>query len=375
MIAFLLAACCLPAGPASTPPAPPAPAASTPPEPAPAEPAPASDAPLAITARAPQWPAGPRLLVTIAEADGCVWKVASPSGTVELARSAECPGAVVWSRELLLAKVGEATLSVPWSGGGATPVPEIPGADCLVPYPAATGKLRRVCSLPAGEGWMLDGKPVPVGSVEGWTAYGLDGMNVVPPRGDDADIHLVPWGLDAFAALYELDGGAWKRLAALPTRTDAGDTPGTSVLDPFLDEAKGFVSTPELQACCACGQDCAIDDPGTEPAAVGLKSPESVGSLPVGTGAVWFEVVFGDTPHAQAPVTYCHDAGCAQRVAWATVGDLVGIAPRGDLVLVGTEYSGAGAKVFRANVEAPVLDFPGATLAVWLPDDALPPVP
>ncbi|MEZ4321707.1 MAG: hypothetical protein R3F61_29805 [Myxococcota bacterium] len=365
----------------ATPPAPPRPApAPEPVAPAPdvaPEVAPVEDvgSVVSIQVENPSWPASPRVFSLEDQSGTCVWKVSGVDGrSVAFAKTSGCPEQVVWSSQKLVAWFGDHTLVHTWKADHTERLPTESGAaSCQAPVPAKNGELRRVC-LQYTDDWTLDGQRFPVGETEdGSMGYGLKGRTVVAPRNDGKDVFLPGIGSKAFAIVEFYGPSGWERAFAFPTMTDSEFGPGADVVEPFLG-SDAAVSTEDLQECCACGQDCAFDDDAARATKLGFTDAESVGSLEVGSGRAWFPVLFGDTPHASSPVVWCATPDCTAPVAWESVEGQLTVAPRGKHVLVGSEYSGAGARVYEAGKPTPVLAFPDATTAVWLPDGALPPL-
>jgi hypothetical protein len=225
---------------------------------------------------------------------------------------------------------------------------------------------------------------VPTWKDEGGVQYGVRGTEVVEPGAGDRDVWLPPWGMDGLVAFFDLeDDGTWTRRAVLPTRYDAGDTPGISVGGALVERA----STPswtQLRSTCASGTDCYApaawaDREGLVADLGGIQDGDSPGFLGAGTeeGGGWlFLVVFGDTPHGQGPVLWCADDECTERVPLEGVPDgQLSLDVRGGHLLVAEEYSNAAPRVYPAGEVTPVGTWPEGSVAAWLPDDGLPGLP
>lgn len=323
--------------------------------------------------------------------EGCVWKAWRAEGDARvLGHSPTCPTQILWnpdgSEVVYTTEAG--TFVAPWLRDGEAARIEPPAwpDDWLAPWiSAGNGRLRMVATVSAtaverdGQLWFEAGElSIPVVQEEtGWVTYGLKGVEVVPPDAGDRNVGLPPWGLDMIAVFVERGAdGAWTRLAALPTRWEASDTPGPDVGEP-LQRAAVWPSLSAMFAACGDGLDCSAGDLADNAELqerVGAEDADGVGFLAGDPGGVLFAVEWGDTPHAARPVFSCADAGCSAPVQLEGLDDehLLSVQPRGRYVLVADEHEGARPRLYVQGSPAPVLTLPDAVRSGWMPARGLP---
>lgn len=332
-----------------------------------------------------------RVLALHPRGDGCAWKVWGPDGKGRvLARSPACPTEILWSPDgsEVVYTTPDGTYRGPWGRKQAAEriaPPDWPTGGWTRAWIARdTGRLRQVALVPAtveergGQVVFAAGDlaiPV-VRDGEGWVSYGVRGIEVVAPGAGDRGVELPPWGTDQIAVFVEQgDDGRWTRLAALPTRWEAGDTPGDSVGGDLL-RAADWPSLSDLRP--ACGKlDCEAPEAMAERAdlqgALGVEGVDGVGFLAGDPGGVAFKLEWGDGPYPFTPVLSCADAECAAPLALEGLEANVQItvAPRGRYVLV-AEHDGGHPRLYVQGAAAPVLALPDAVSSGWVPEGGLP---
>jgi hypothetical protein len=304
--------------------------------------------------------------------DGCAATVRdlaaakdAPARVLFTSKAKECP------REVLLGKVfiavEGASVKAYALDGKVTELAKLPAEDASV-WVEEGGKVRAAWLVVDGVTLSAKGDVV---TFEGKT---------FKVGGDDAAA-FPPWGTPAMAILAELEGAGatakWKRIEAKPTKTDAGDTPGIGALSTRKAMKKGVLSIGELVAKMTCvGGVLECDAQGAAAKKlVGATDDVMLGTLPLNKskGAlVVFAVMFGDTPHAFAPVYLCSDgaSSCKSSVIVekkSAEQRQLGLSTQGGFAIVSEEYSSANAHVVDASGKV-VLSLPQSRAVVFLPD-------
>lgn len=190
----------------------------------------------------------------------------------------------------------------------------------------------------------------------------------VPEQGDPEfdPTGLPEWGTPYFAVVAELaPAGQWKRVARASTKSEAGETPGLSVVQEQLEARPGSSSLSDLLFAATCAEsDCSAE-------AQGLKPPkERLASLELGEGdelghrgGFLFKITYGDSPHAAPPVVHLRSGRVL--VPPAHHDQLSLSVGEGQLLLTG-EYDGSHPRLYSTDGEL-LFEAPRATGAAWLP--------
>ena len=295
-----------------------------------------------------------RLFSLDVEGDHCHARVRTLAQTVELqtlftTTTATCPTAIVFDTPRARVLGIDGGTVVAWDNAGVRTV--------LATAPAPTARLT----------------VSPTGAVRAaWLA--MDGLS-----SDDAnstlhfEAHDAVDGDNGFprevAVLAELNGSTWLRLQAVPTTAEAGDTPGLSVLTSVLISPAGVVVVGERASAMRCGVvvNCEQVTPDLKKR-IG-DAADNVGLLQHGSGVLAWPVIWGDAPHAFAPVSFCSDASCASKtiVLEKTNGDRqLALATQGGFALIAGEYANDNAVVLDA-AGSTVLTLPTSSSVVFLP--------
>lgn len=265
----------------------------------------------------PSEPTGARLFVVDPSA-GCVWRVVGvDGGSRDLARTDVCPEQIWFAPD---------------------------GA--------------RVVAL--GGGWAWYGPLDALGAVEAPHAEA-----VFPVDGKPMIAHILYEESDTSLVIQRLEGAAF----GPPTQE------GLSEMDLMMGNPLGSHDDADAGWTSLHHRDTPAKSAYLEPAsdaakaAVNATSEESsVGQIPVGSSFLTYRIEFGDSPHPMPPAVWCAASDCADTTALA--GALPGqltLEPRGDLVLVTEEYSGAEPAVYRAGSATPVWTGPAGARAMWAP--------
>ncbi len=192
----------------------------------------------------------------------------------------------------------------------------------------------------------------------------------------------VDWGLPAVAAVYQWDKSRWREVAKAATKMEAGDTPGISVLEKYIRSAKDSVTLQQLLMAATClEQGCLQEGEESSPLPWPEIKSKLTGALTAddelnagfvawpGEGVVVFNMLFGDTPHASAPLLFC-DSQFRHPVLTQT-GEgrqrQIGLSRQGEYLLVTDEYSGNKPSVYRFAQKEPEFAYMNGKHAVWLP--------
>lgn len=182
---------------------------------------------------------------------------------------------------------------------------------------------------------------------------------------DYDDSHLPEWGSPYFAVVAELGpDGFWERVARVPTKAEAGETPGLSLVDHHRTGARSVSLADLLRRATCRARDCSAKAQGVKaPEALlkrlGLKSGDEAGHR----DGFLFKVRHGDTPHASPPVLHLRSE---KNLVEAGRHSQLSLSTSDNLLLVTEEYSGAHPRVFSAEGKL-LFESPGASGAAWLP--------
>ena len=186
---------------------------------------------------------------------------------------------------------------------------------------------------------------------------------------------LPHWGRPYIASIWEMGAkkGEWVRVVRRATKSDAGDTPGLSVLADFLDPF-GHSNESLLRSYTCDNEQCRNDVPdalvrsasslvGRPLSSEGL----SLWSVNPGGASVLFGIVMGDELHITAPVLLANSG--AEGASLLQVGQRgqMGLGVQGGFLLVADELSGSRPIVVDLKLGAVRLQPKNATGAVWLP--------
>ena len=338
-----------------------------------------------------------KLLTIGGNAEGCPWRVFDLEARAQtIGHSASCPEDLLWdpSGAGALYRLGDQLVR---SNGPPLALPSLDGVDPIA-FEALwvappDDRIRTVAVLEARVERTEAGVrfsagphaaliPDPDADPGSFLAYGVRDAEVVAAGSGDREVSLPPWGLDVIVAVYEHDGEAWTTLAAFPSRTSAGDTPGIDVAGAFLDRAP-WPALSRMLASCATTQDCEAppswsDRPALREAA-GLGPVDAdegiadeIGFLAAETGGGgWlFRIAYGDTPHAFGPVSWCADDACDDRTPLLGIGDgQLSIVPQGRHVAIAEEFTGAGPRVYAAGTAEAIFAVPDAEASAWIPEE------
>jgi hypothetical protein len=204
--------------------------------------------------------------------------------------------------------------------------------------------------------------------------YIKDGKTYAHDPGESERIHLPSWGTLNIAVVVEFsDGGAWKEIAAAPTKCEAGDTPCLDVLENYMKQPSDAISMRKSRQICA-RAGCQAPD--------GWKERTDIVKL-LGYADDWedagyrafddrrgmlFLLSWGDTPHAVAPVYYCENA-CATVTRLESPEGPVSVAFSGPYALIAEEHTNEDPRVYLVGQTTPLLE-PRGTV-VFLPPSPL----
>ncbi len=320
----------------------PAPSTDAPPAAAVDDPASPAAAPPDDPAPARAWPAG---LAFWQAADGaCALMLRPHDGgeTRPLFALASCPRTyaldAVGGRLLSLDDEDTVWLRTP----GADPVPLGTVAGAQDVYFAKGSRTPRVTALAtAGIDFSpsqgADEMTVHVEVTEGGHTQGYD--NVFAP----------PWGVWAMARAYEARADGLALLQAVPTKTDAGDTPGLSALD-AAHLARDAQSAQGGDARCADPSPVTEDAAARFRGAMKLAAEAEVDGCGLGPKTLMYAVEWGDAPHPWAPFALCDEAGCAR----LPVGEgQYGVLSAGEYVLFAPSLPSDETLLFSASAKNP----------------------
>ena len=325
---------------------------------------------------------------------GCRWEVREmpdPDPLV-LRTTARCPREILWlglPLESDLIYEGDGELKRVGLAGGeeSLPLPVLDGGlGSLVHFWIEEESERlRVGFMPSipcvteGRGCAYDLGVRTINSVrddEGWERFAIQDGWAVAPGGEGGGRVLPPWGTQGVAVVYEEDtAGGWTMVSAAPTRSEAGETPGLDVLS--IARASGVVALATLGSATTC-QEQRLSSTGCEP----LEGPvpdwlaehpdiafDEVASVSSEGGRWVFPVLYGDTPHAIAPVFIECGPDCEATPLRLPDPNLrqLALSVSGPYLLAGREYSRTEGAVFAPGSAEPVVVLPPQATSVWLP--------
>ncbi len=316
--------------------------------------------------------AAPAARVFFLEPEGktCTAKVRTlPDGDdrVLFSTTSACPDEVLWDVRAgrIWSTEGGHLWWRPLHGGAAHDMGPLPAPALVRLWIDAGGAVRASYVVPV--------KDDDVASLGGKVSVRFEGKSY------DAPEWFPSWGTPAMAILVELRGaagragtaGKWERLQAVPTKIEAGDTPGVDVLQRPSKRA-GVVALADLldaSTCLGTGPiHCGDETPGLKEL---LGSPDDICVLPVGDKHMLaISGVMGDSRHCTRPVYLC-EPGCKtgkkKRIAEAKATQLSVASSAAGYFIVGDEYTNAHAHVLD-DAGAPATTLPGgATSVVFLP--------
>ena len=171
----------------------------------------------------------------------------------------------------------------------------------------------------------------------------------------------------AIAANYKK--GLWARIEMAPTKSNAADTPGLSILNVYNQKKSLGLNLSDLLTTSTCVGgvlNCSSEDKSVKKL---MKDQEEYGVIPTARGSRFvFAVVFGDTPHAAAPLYYCQ-GNCQNPIKLKEVTEeQISLALKGDYLVVATEYDNMNPRIYDVKTGRLVVVIPHAKSAVWLND-------
>jgi hypothetical protein len=182
------------------------------------------------------------------------------------------------------------------------------------------------------------------------------------------------WGTPFACSVLELqDDGAWKLIARRPTKDEAGDTPGISVVDDLRHELGASNRTLLASYTCDAGQ-CRNDVPAElvarAAADVGRKlTDDDLSLLKLGGGkpSLLFGTVMGDQLHMVPPVMMISEEGATIARLPANGRRQIGLGVDQDLLLLADERTGDRPLVAALRTGKIRFSAPDAATAAWIP--------
>ncbi len=212
-----------------------------------------------------------------------------------------------------------------------------------------------------GEGWAWYGSPKALTAVPVDTSVGA-----LWPAGGEPVLGRLDFGEEGTRAItYRLQGEGFEEAEVRPI-SDVDLMMGDLLSAPD-DMDQGWVSLHAGEAPSKQEGDEEASD-GAKKAVLEGHPDGAVGKIEVGGQLLLFRVEWGDTPHAFPPMAWCESAACEDVVALeGALPDQISAWPRGELVLIHQEYSGARPAVYRAGEGEPVWTGPEGSRAMWAP--------
>jgi hypothetical protein len=267
----------------------------------------------------------------------------------------ECPGALFWDegRKNVFYTEGGSLWTRPASNpsAAARELARLPRTDAELWIDAETGRPRVAWMVPVAE------------DAANEKQFRLDGRTFDSSR-------LVSFGTPFVAFSAELQEGKWVELEAVATKGEAGDTPALQELATFVGRKLKGTSLADLKMATICTGERLVCNP--EPldprikAEVGGKEGQYGLAKGEGPRKVYFAVIFGDTPHASAPVALCKD-GCKSAIRLKeAIEQQLSVSLGKNHVVVATEYECGDPRVYDLRTGKLVLRLPKAVSAVWI---------
>lgn len=188
------------------------------------------------------------------------------------------------------------------------------------------------------------------------------------------------WGLPYIVTVLERDPGtrAWTPVLRTATKSDAGDTPGLSVIGSARHPAGSAID--DLLAAYSCeGGACRAEVTPVIAAAASKASghklaPDDLSLLqpPAAADIVVFRTIMGDIAHMTPPVLTLPGGAQPPRLLLPFSDRQIGLAPQGNLLLIEDEYTGAHPALIDLQTQHQRWTDQTATAAVWAPAPAPP---
>ena len=196
-------------------------------------------------------------------------------------------------------------------------------------------------------------------------------------NGTSLDATKLPaWGQPFVCRVLELspDGLSWKQVVEKPTKDEAGETPGISVVDDFKDESG--VSNEEIEESYSCLSGRCRGEVSMELAA--RASSISRKALAADDLSLWriqeglhfllFNILTGDTAHITNPV-FLVSSDSAQISLVPTNGvKQIGLGVKKPFLLVVEEMTGSHPRIIDLRSGNVVFEAPEGFAATWAPD-------
>lgn len=172
-----------------------------------------------------------------------------------------------------------------------------------------------------------------------------------------------PWGIPYVAISAVLEKGKWKRLEVVPTKSEAGDTPGLDALSERKTEGLSMSEIAKDMYCYSKKLDCTAED---KKIAKLVKAEESdnYGHIETKKSEFVFGTLFGDSMHASAPVFLCQNHCATSKKLKEVTETQIGLATQGDYLLVVNEFTGDNPRVYDADGKL-VYDNSSASQTIW----------